>query len=298
MLEKTILGASLYVPATHKDLGKIANGELLSELRSLIFCTEDAVADREFSFAMFNLSLTLQQMSDRPKTGRYVRVRNPETLERVLEMPGSKMLDGFVLPKATSQNFDHYFHQIRKTDFKLMPTLETVEAFDESEMKLFRQCLERPGVRDHITALRIGGNDLLAILGVRRPRNMTIYKTPLGPVISRLATTFLPYGFSLTSPVFEHLDCEDILATEMQEDIAHGMSGKTAIHPSQVPQIENHYRVSQSDMETALKIIDPTSPGVFKFSNSMCEIATHRTWAYGVIAQAKLFGINKSSTIT
>ena len=78
-------------------------------------------------------------------------------------------------------------------------------------------------MRDRILALRIGGNDLLALLGLRRPRQMTIYRTPLGPVIGKLVTTFRPYGFVLTGPVFEHLDTPALLAQEVEEDLAHGM---------------------------------------------------------------------------
>lgn len=286
------LGASLYVPATHKDLQQIADGVLLGDLRSVIFCTEDAVADSELSYSLFNLSLVLQQMSERPGTERFVRVRNPDVMKRVLEMPGAEKLTGFVLPKATRHNFDAYFRQVRKTDHMLMPTLETAEVFDEAEMKLFRQCLEQPGVRDHILALRIGGNDLLALLGMRRPRNMTIYRTPLGPVISRLVTTFRPYGFVLTAPVFEHLDNPALLAQEVEEDLAHGMVGKTAIHPSQVALIEHHYRVQRTDVEVALRIMDQASPAVFKMHDSMCEVATHRAWAHGVVEQARVFGIH------
>ena len=37
------LGASLYMPATRADLAAHANGEKLPFLRSMIFCTEDAV---------------------------------------------------------------------------------------------------------------------------------------------------------------------------------------------------------------------------------------------------------------
>jgi stress response protein SCP2 len=103
---------------------------------------------------------------------------------------------------------------------------------------------EAPGVRSRILALRIGGNDLLALLGLRRPRAMTIYRTPLGPVIARLVTTFRPYGFVLTAPVFEHLDLPALLDQEVAEDIAYGMVGKTAIHPTQIAPIEQHYRVS------------------------------------------------------
>ena len=142
--------------------------------------------DSELSYALFNLSLALQQMVDRVSgIDRFVRVRNPGRADSgCSHMPGAEQLTGFVLPKITRHNFDAYFRQVRKTDYMLMPTLETAEVFDEAEMKLFRQCLEQPGVRDHILALRIGGNDLLALLGIRRPRNMTIYRTPLGPVIS------------------------------------------------------------------------------------------------------------------
>lgn len=292
MAEKKLLGASLYVPATHKNLQQIANGELLGNLRSLIFCTEDAVADGELSYALFNLSLALQQMVERPGMDRFVRVRNPDIMKRVIDMPGAHKLTGFVLPKTTRYNFESYFRQVRKTSYQLMPTLETAEVFDETEMRLFRQSIEAPGVRDHILALRIGGNDLLALLGIRRPRSMTIYRTPLGPVISRLVTTFLPYGFAMTAPVFEHLDNPALLAQEMEEDIAHGLVGKTAIHPSQVPLIEQHYRVHSSDVETALRIMDSASPAVFKMHDSMCEVATHRTWAHGVVEQARVFGIH------
>lgn len=292
MVRKKMLGASLYVPTTHKDLLRIANGELLADVRSLIFCTEDAVADTDLKDALSNLAMMLAHTKERPDSERFVRVRNPAVMKRILEMKGADKLTGFVLPKVTRHNFDAYFQQIRKTQYMLMPTLETAEVFDEMEMKLFRQCLEQPGVRDHILALRIGGNDLLALLGIRRPRNMTIYRTPLGAVISKLVTTFRPYGFALTAPVFEHLDSAALLAQEVEEDLAHGLIGKTAIHPSQVALIEQHYRVLHRDVDAALRIIDENSPAVFKLHDAMCEVATHRTWAYRVLEQARIFGVH------
>lgn len=292
MVNITSLGASLYVPATHKDLQEIANGELLRDLRSVIFCTEDSVAESELSYALFNLGLALQKMPDSSSLARFVRVRNPYVMQRVLEMPGSEKLDGFVLPKATRFNFDDYFQQICNTKHMLMPTLETIEVFSSTEMQLFRECLERPSVKDRILAIRIGGNDLLALLGIRRPRNLTIYKTPLGPVIGNLVATFRPYGFVLTAPVFEHLDSTELLLKEVQEDLAHGMVGKTAIHPSQIDLIEQLYRVKHNDLEVALRIIDKDSPPVFKMCGSMCEVSTHSSWAHGVVKQAQVFGIH------
>jgi citrate lyase beta subunit len=291
------MGASLYVPANHKHLLKIANGEKLPSARSLIFCTEDSVADRDLGWALFNLSVVLEHMRPEVKAERFVRVRSPEVLARVLAMPGAHKLTGFVIPKATRQNFEAYYRQVRDTDHMLMPTLETAEVFSEREMEAFRDLLQSPGVRGRILALRIGGNDLLALLGLRRPRNMTLYRTPLGPVIARLVTIFRPHGFVLTAPVFEHLDLPELLAQEVLEDIAYGMVGKTAIHPSQILPIEEHYKVKPQDLAAAHAILDENSPAVFKMHDSMCEVATHRAWAERMVAQSHLFGAHGANVL-
>lgn len=284
------LGASLYVPANHKDLAKIANGEKLPDARSLIFCLEDAIADRELSWSLFNLSVVLENMHGEVTAERFVRVRNPDVMARVLAMPGAEKLTGFVLPKITRHNFETYFRLVRDTDHVLMPTLETAEVFSDSEMQQLRAVFEAPGVRHRILALRIGGNDLLALLGLRRPRSMTIYRTPLGPVIARLVTTFRPWGFALTAPVFEYLDLPELLDQEVLEDLAHGMVGKTAIHPTQIGPIEQHYQVRPQDLAVARAILDDASPAVFRMNDAMCEVATHRAWAERLVEQSHRFG--------
>lgn len=284
------IGASLYVPANHKDLGRIANGDKLSQARSLIFCTEDAIADRELSWSLFNLSVVLANMRSDVAVERFVRVRNPDVLARVLAMPGADKLSGFVLPKVTRHNFDSYFRLVRDTRHVLMPTLETAEVFSDSEMQQLRAVFDAPGVRQRILCLRIGGNDLLALLGLRRPRGMTIYRTPLGPVIARLVTTFRPWGFALTAPVFEYLDLPELLDQEVLEDLAYGMIGKTAIHPTQIGPIEQHYQVRPQDLAVARAILDEASPAVFRMDDAMCEVATHRAWAERLVEQSHRFG--------
>jgi citrate lyase beta subunit len=284
------LGASLYVPANHKSLAAIANGDKLPHARSLIFCLEDSIADRELSWSLFNLSVVLANMRIDVAADRFVRVRNPEVLERVLAMPGADKLTGFVLPKITRHNFDSYWRLLRHTEHLVMPTIETVEAFDDAEMQALRLALDGPGVRHRILALRVGGNDLLALLGLRRPRGMTIYRTPLGPVIARLVTTFRPYGFMLTAPVFEYLDLPELLDQEVLEDLAYGMVGKTAIHPTQIAPIEQHFKVTPHDLAVARAILDASSPAVFRMHDAMQEVATHRAWAERTVEQSRLFG--------
>jgi citrate lyase beta subunit len=297
MAKTAALGASLYVPTTRLDLLSIANGDTRYSLRSVIFCTEDAVSQHDLPFALENLSKTLEAMNPQSSSSRFVRVRNQQVMMQILQMPGVENLTGFVIPKATRKNFDSYFSQILTTKHLLMPTLETIEVFDEYEMRMFRKVIDKPQIRNRILALRIGGNDLLSLLGIRRPNNQTIYKTPLGPVICRLITIFKPYGFSLTSPVFEHFGNPALLDIEVQEDIAHGLIGKTATHPNQIELIERHYRVNQEDLDVANAIISDDSPAVFKMHDSMCEVATHTTWANQIIKQAELYGINSDEML-
>ena len=284
------LGASLYVPATHPQLCAIAAGQKLAQLRSVIFCTEDAVHARDLPAALANLTLALQALRPDPQRQRFVRVRSPEVLQHLLALPGIEHIDGFVLPKATAANLPDYLRLLTTTRHSLMPTLESVEVFDDQELQRLRQLLLQPAWRARILVLRIGGNDLLNLLGLRRQRGHTLYETPVGSVIARLVTTFKPHGFLLSAPVFEYLDDDATLEREVRQDLLHGLTGKTAIHPDQVPRIERHYSARHSDLAAARRILDPDAAGVFQFDNAMCEPTTHRNWALSVVQAEQHYG--------
>jgi citrate lyase beta subunit len=288
------LGASLYVPATRPDLAAVANREKYPGLRSVIFCTEDSVRGDEVPAALANLQAMLRRLGPADLL-RFVRVRNPAVLRAVLQLEGVERLTGFVLPKVTRRNLDAYFRAFSRGDrFAVMPTLETVEVFDTAEMTALRRYLVQHPWRDRILSLRIGGNDLLNLLGLRRPRGRTIYKTPLGATIARLVTTFRPFGFNLTAPVCEYLDDEAMLIREVREDLANGLFGKTAIHPRQVALIEEQFRVRPRELETARRILQEGAPAVFRLHDAMCEPATHRHWATLVCERARLYGVRSA----
>ena len=293
MLNVPALGASLYVPTTNPNLAAIAAGNKLANVRSIIFCTEDAVNEADLGAALANLAQALDHLQPAEGRSRFVRARNPEVLRQLLCMPGAARLDGFVLPKVTSDNIDAYMDHLERQSSQahwVMPTLETREVFNDASVQDLLRRMDSARWRERILSLRIGGNDLLALLRMRRPRGRTIYETPIGQVIARLATTFIPYGFSISAPVFEHLDDVLTLSREIEEDLNHGLLGKTAIHPSQVPLIERHYQVRQQDVETAKRILHHDAPGVFKLHQSMCEPATHRPWAHSILEAARCFG--------
>lgn len=291
MLDAYQLGASLYVPATHAKLGAVLAGREHPALKSVIVCTEDAVAEHELEAALRHLREVLATAASTPGLLRFVRARNPTVLRQVLAMPGSDRLDGFVLPKISLQTLPRYLTLLRGGPHWLMPTLETAEVFEPDAMRALRSALLRPAVRARVLALRIGGNDLLRLLGMRRPRDVTLYDTPLGALLAQLMLIFRPSGFALTAPVFDFLDDDDLLREEVRRDIAFGFCGKTAIHPAQVSVIEAVFKVKAVELEAARRLIEPDCPAVFKHGGAMYEAAVHVPWAQRVFARAQHFGI-------
>jgi citrate lyase beta subunit len=290
------LGASLYVPATRDDLVAIGNRRKYPRLRSAIFCTEDSVSRSGLSRAIDNLRAALRCLEPADIL-RFIRVRDPTVLRFLLRMEGIDRINGFVLPKVTLSNLDDYFSLFSPSDrFEIMLTLETIEVFDSAAMTELRNRLLQSPYRDRILALRIGGNDLFNLLGLRRPRARTIYQTPLGVTIAQLVTTFRPHGFNLTAPVFEFLDRSDLLAREAKFDVSYGLIGKTAIHPTQIPVIEAQYRVNRADLRAAELILKQTAPPVFRLQDAMCEPATHRAWATIIRTRSRIYGVAEINT--
>jgi citrate lyase beta subunit len=292
-----VFGAPLYVPALHPELLKIANAEKIPFLKSMIICTEDAVAEKDVELSIQHLHSALPLM--RRLTGRYrfIRPRNPKILQRMLNLPGIENIHGFVLPKFNHGNSEKYLRLLRDTDFLIMPTLETADVFDQSAARDMATLLNEDAIKPQVALVRIGGNDLLNLLGVRRMRGLTIYESPLSGLISQLAMLYKPLGFSLSAPVYEYLADSDTLDREIRLDIAHGLTGKTAIHPFQIPLIEKHYAVSREDHEAALSILDKNRPAVFKMHEAMCEVTTHSNWARQILYRYDCYGYDDKSLV-
>ncbi|WP_298079568.1 HpcH/HpaI aldolase/citrate lyase family protein, partial [uncultured Cardiobacterium sp.] len=149
------LGACLYVPAIHPQLAAIARGEKLPHIRSVIYCTEDSVAARDLPRALEQLAASLGEIPADCPRNRFIRLRDPATMQRVLKMPHIERIHGFVLPKISADNLDDYA-ALRDTPWQLMPTLESADTFLESAMLRLRDQLDRDW-RAQILCLRIGG---------------------------------------------------------------------------------------------------------------------------------------------
>lgn len=289
------LGATLYMPATRSDILDVVFGEKIQGLRSLVVCLEDAVAETDVQQALINLKnllLGIEARGGRLSGGPilFVRPRDAEMAAVLNEWSLMRHVDGFVVPKLRLSNIRQWQQAVTRNELALMPTLETPEVFDPGAMVELRDAMleQLPG---RIIALRIGGNDLMGCLGLRRNPAMTLYSTPMSYVIPMLCGVMGAAGFALTAPVFEQLNTPHLLEQELALDMAHGLVGKTAIHPSQISVIHKALQVTLEDLNSARQILSESAPAVFKFNDAMCEPATHYKWAQTVIERAHWQGV-------
>ncbi|WP_437880005.1 HpcH/HpaI aldolase/citrate lyase family protein [Pseudomonas sp. LRF_L74] len=292
------LGATLYMPATRSDILELVFATKLPELRSLVVCLEDAVADIDVQTALENLRnllLAIEAQGGRPEGGPllFVRPRDATMAAILNDWPLLRHVDGFVVPKLTLGNLAIWEQAVTNPELFLMPTLETPDVYNPGAMVELGQAL-KANLDRRIIALRIGGNDLLGCLGLRRNPARTLYATPMGYAIPMLAGVMGAQGFALTAPVFEQLATPDLLQEELELDMSHGLVGKTAIHPSQINQIQDALRVSLEDLNCARLIVNDVAPAVFKHNDAMCEPATHYKWASNILERAKWHGVRQA----
>ncbi len=289
MIHPLELGATLYMPATRPDLAGGIFGGGVPGLRSCVICREDSVSAPDVVAGLAQLAGLLTSQGHAALDRVFVRPRDPDMLALILAMPGADRLAGFVLPKVTPANLPCWLSRELAPSHRLMPTLETADAFDSVAIRRLRAQLR--SVQHQVLAVRIGGNDLLQCLGLRRPAHRTLYDGPLGPLIAELAGAFLPHSFALSAPVMERYDDPQLLRAEFSRDLEHGLTSKTAIHPAQLPVIHAALAVPAADLAEADSVLAAGAPAVFGAAGRMCEPATHRRWAEAIRVRAELYGV-------
>lgn len=287
MVDYTDLRASLYVPANHP---KLVDGMLesnASKAPSFILCTEDSLADAEVPVALRQVAGLLPMLVRRSDTAPvFLRPRNVDVLREFLTMKGIENVAGFVIPKADVDSLPLYAEHLVGLPYRIMPVLETRSIFDEQGRIELREYLNRSPLGPAVLALRIGGNDLLRLLGLKRQPGVSIYQTPLGTLIPQLMMCFRPHGYQLTGVVCDSLDDADLLRSEAQLDSWMGLIGKTAIHPRQIAVIEQAFTVSRDDVTVAREILRPSDRSVTAFNQMMLERIVHTEWAQQTLQRA------------
>lgn len=285
------IGATLYMPVLHQRVREIVLGVAAPPASSIVLCLEDALHESDVERGVTTLMGLLAAAPARPaaRPRLFIRPRSFDMAARLRSVPGIGRIDGFVAPKIRVETLPDWISLLSGSDLRLMPTIETGEFFDPARLVAFRDLILGSGP-DRIAAVRLGGNDLLGTMGLRRQRGVTAYEGPLGWFLSMAGSILTSAGVPVAAPVFDIIDDLETLKREVERDVAMGFISKTAIHPAQVPIIEGAMRVSGEEEEAARAILNQEARAVFQIGGVMCEPATHAGWARRILARAEIFG--------
>lgn len=307
------VGALLYTPATNKKIINSLKKEAFAKPFSLAFCLEDTIHDDFVEIAEEQLIDTLNSiqrekaLSDFFMPNIFVRIRSPKQLSEIYARlePFSDILTGFIFPKISTQNVDEYVRIVLEVNensdkkFFIMPIIEdsSIVYLDKRTETLCSLKESLSKIEEYILNIRVGGNDLCNVFGIRRKSDETIYDIlPIASVLSDIVTVF-GKDYVISAPVWEYYDGENWdkgLQNEIKRDILCGFTGKTVIHPKQIEIVNNSYKVLRSDYEDAKSIVGWDSDSFVSSSSKkerMNEYKVHYNWAINILHLAKIYGI-------
>lgn len=284
------LGATLFLPAIHKDLEVIVSGEKYPNLRSVVVDTEDALSEGDILEALRCIGTMLIHFK---QTALYVflRPRNIKTLEAFLRYKNIELLDGFILPKFSLDNADEYLNLLAPTRHNFMPSIEGSELFEQSKLLELREKLLPH--KEKIILIRFGLEDMLRQLQMRRECEDSIFDFSVtNGVLGNFLAIFKSKGFSISGGVYPCFKDGDGFIKDVRRDMKEGLVSKTIIHPSQIEPINDLYKVRQKEYEESLEILK-SSQQVFNQNNKMAEKTTMTPYAEKIILREKYYGTSE-----
>ncbi len=311
------VGALLYSPAINTNIPYNIKNEIWGKKYSLCLCLEDSINDDAVEIGEENIvnifSVLNKELEENtffmPKI--FIRVRNPFQISKLFHMlkNNSHILTGFVAPKFSIDNADEYIKQIeninKNSDKKIyiMPIIENgfILYIEKRAYTLYKLKQKLDNIHDLVLNIRIGGNDICHNLGLRRNKYQTIYD--ISSINNILGDIYTVFGreYVISSVVWDYFSGSNDqwkkgLEKELEIDILNGFIGKTAIHPNQIPIINEALKVSKTDYNDAKSILnwDMSENKLVSKSTEkerMNEIKTHSNWAKKIIILGDYYGI-------
>lgn len=289
------LGGSLYIPATHKNVNAICNENKYPLLKSCIIDTEDAISEDDLELGLEKISNMLENYKPNGLC-LFIRPRNPQVLNQLLKIKNIDKIDGFSLPKFSTKVMQEYAQIISscKDEFYIMPVLESRDLFSRERLEEICSFLRKK--RLNVLTLRLGGEDMMQYLGLKRRCEDNIYEL-VGPsrVIGDVINIFKPYGFNITATVFNCINRHELFEKNVLEDLRQGLLGKTIIHPNQIEPINEAYKVSRQEYEMAKKMLDTDTQAIIVQDGQMGEKFAHSSWAKVILTRYHFYGLKEGN---
>jgi citrate lyase beta subunit len=286
--------ALLFMPGD--DAHKIEKGTRL-EVDSIIMDLEDGVALNRKEAAR-TTTLTALQSYDFGKTERLVRLNAVDEtglFKQDIEATIQGKPDGYVVPKVASPDHllavDALLHgyeqhmDIETHSIELIAIIETAMGV----VRLREICEATPRLK----ALAFGAEDLAGDMGaVRTPDNREGFYAQSAVVLYAKA-----YGLQAIDTPFVDLAADDsVLSAQTERAMQLGYTGKFAIHPRQLPVIQQIFTPTAAQIDAARRLIDAhhqhqsNQTGVFVLDGKMVDMPMVRA-AQAVLERAHTAGI-------
>ena len=288
MIDYIELGATLFIPATHKDLEIIVDDKKYKNLKSVLIDTEDSIANSELKDALINVQNTVKNMQ-KTKLLVFIRPRSIKILKQMLEYKNIENIDGFILPKFSLDNVDKYLKIFFNTKFYLMPSIEGKELFENSKLIQLRDKLLEQ--REKIILVRFGLEDMLKQLKMRRKCEESIFDFSVtSSVLGNFLAIFKSSGFEVSGGVYPCFKDNEGFRKDVIRDLKEGLFSKTIIHPSQIDIAHDVYKVSQKEYQEA-KEICTTKSEVMNQNDKMAERKTMSPHSHYILQRENFYGI-------
>jgi len=283
------LGATLFVPATHKDLEAVVNTSKYPSLKSVVIDTEDGINQSSLQDALEIIRELLKSLK-KSSSLLFIRPKNVDVLKELLEYEDIEKIDGFILPKFSLENADSYLDLLKNRAFAIMPSVEGEELF--SHIKLYELCETLLPYKDKIVLIRFGLEDMLRQLKMRRKCSETIFDfSTTSAVLGDFIATFKGAGFAVSGGVYPCFKDSSNFKKDVQRDLREGLFSKTIVHPKQIDIVHEQYKVTKKEFDEALEIYF-NEEAVFSQNSKMSEVVTMVPWAKEIIKRAQVYGIH------
>ena len=282
----------LFVPGDSEK--KLAKGAT-SGADALIIDLEDSVAAARRPLAR-DLTMDYLQDTDRSRCQHYVRINPLDSDDALRDLAGvvGGRPDGLILPKAeTAADVDRLSHYLE--------ALEVAQEIALGAVKIFAIATETPGAmlsldtyrnaNPRLAALSWGAEDLSAAVGA---------STNCDDSGQLTAPYILARSLCLMAAYAAGVQAVDTVYTDFRDDAGlvessnharrDGFTGKIAIHPRQVPIINDAFTPSAAELAHAQAVIDlfAANPdaGTLSLDGKMIDMP-HLTQAKRIIALAE-----------
>ncbi len=282
------LGGTLFIPAVHKNLEPIVSKTKYPQLRSLVIDFEDGLNEIELQNAYEHVVSVLAKVTEHSPF-IFIRPRDEEHLQRLLEIENIENIDGFILPKFSLTNGVKYLQVLERTDFCVMPSIERKELFDIEKLQQLKEIILTH--KHKVLLVRFGLEDMLRQLSMRRNCNESIFDFSVGNVVlGNLIAIFKSEGIAISGGVYPCFKDEAGFERDVIRDLREGLFGKTIIHPAQIELLNELYKVTKEEFEEAQEILQ-SDEVVFNQNNKMAEQKTMSNHSEFILKRAEVYGI-------